>query len=81
MTTELKFEKMSPEELRDELRMLEETLADLEMERSLLLRQTGVHISAKAFQRQQELMDKEIAEVQKRLDIIRGYLKGGLDEG
>ncbi|HCG98777.1 MAG: hypothetical protein A2074_08560 [Candidatus Aquicultor primus] len=69
-----KIKAMSKEELRDELEILNENLEDIEIEKRLILGQTGVHINAVAIDEYRNSFDREIKATQAMIDVAKEAL-------
>jgi hypothetical protein len=69
-----KIRAMSKEELQDELEILNENLEDIEIEKRLILGQTGVHINAVAIDEYRNSFDREIKATQTMIDVAKAAL-------
>ena len=72
---EKKFEDMSPDELRAELKRLKENLCDLEDMHSFTFGRTSVHIGAEKAQNMQREFDEECREHNEKIAAIEKVLK------
>ncbi len=59
-------------DVKEQIAKLEEELEDLLEERKFTLGQTGVHISAKKVIALREHYDSEIAELERKIDHLKG---------
>ncbi len=66
-----KIKDMTKDELQDELASLQEDLQDIEIEKQLIIGQTGVHINAVTIQAYRESFDREIVEVQEKMNLVQ----------
>jgi hypothetical protein len=67
-------EGLTGEEIRTRLARLEEELEDLEMERSMTLGGTGVHISAGEAERLRNEFERDEARVNARIEELKSLL-------
>lgn len=70
-----KIKAMSKEELQNELEILNENLEDIEIEKRLILGQTGVHINAVAIDEYRNSFDREIKATQAMIDVAKAALE------
>ena len=70
-----KFEEMSVEELKTELKRLKDNLCDLEDTHSFTFGRTSVHIGAKKAQNLQEEFDQECREYNDKIAEIEKLLR------
>ena len=68
------LEGLSAEEIRVRLAQLEEELEDLEMERSMTLGGTGVHISAGEAERLRNEFERDEARVTAKIEELKQLL-------
>lgn len=68
------IEGLTGEEIRTRLAQLEEELEDLEMERSMTLGGTGVHISAGEAERLRNEFERDEARVNARIEELKSLL-------
>ena len=68
------IEGLTGEEIRARLAQLEEELEDLEMERSMTLGGTGVHISAGEAERLRNEFERDEARVNARIEELKSLL-------
>ncbi|MDP2212037.1 MAG: hypothetical protein Q8J63_09920 [Candidatus Aquicultor sp.] len=69
-----KIKALGKEALQDELEILNENLEDIEIEKRLILGQTGVHINAVAIDAYRNSFDREIKATQEMIDITKEAL-------
>ncbi len=69
-----KIKTMDKDELKEELELLEESLEDIQIERRLILGQTGVHINVGKIEAYRNSFDREISNLEKKI----GYVKEAL---
>jgi oligoendopeptidase F len=72
---EKKFEGMSPDELRAELKRLKENICDLEDMHSFTFGRTSVHIGAEKAQNMQQEFEEECKEHNEKIAAIEKLLK------
>ncbi|MBF7097681.1 hypothetical protein [Alkalibacter mobilis] len=65
----------SIEDLKDELMGLEEDLEEVQMEKTMVLGQTGMHISSKKVMQQAKEFEEEISSIKKQIQSIKKELK------
>lgn len=71
---EEKIQGMSKEQLEEELELLNENLEDIEIEKRLILGQTGVHINAVTIDAYRNSFDREIAATQEMIGLVKQAL-------
>lgn len=66
-----KIQVMNKDELKEELELLKEDLEDVEIERRLIIGQTGVHINAVTIEAYRESFDREAALIKEKMDMVK----------
>lgn len=69
-----KVQAMSKEELHEELELLQESIEDIEIERKLILGQTGVHINVGKVDSYRNAFDREISTLEKKISLVKEAL-------
>ncbi len=69
-----KIQAMDKEELGKELESLKEDLEDVEIERRLIIGQTGVHINAVTIEAYRESFDREASIIKDKMDLVKQAL-------
>ena len=62
---------MDDNQLREEIRELEDQLDDANMEKGMLFRQTGLHLSSQKVGRQIKELEEEIERLEKRISDLQ----------
>ncbi len=70
-----KIKSMDKDELKEELELLEESLEDIQIERRLILGQTGVHINAGKIEAYRNSFDREISNLETKISHVKGALQ------
>lgn len=70
-----KIKAMSKDELQEELEILEENLEDIQIERRLILGQTGVHVNASKIESYRNSFDREISTIEEKINLVKEALK------
>ncbi|MCL4500017.1 MAG: hypothetical protein M1548_06835 [Actinobacteria bacterium] len=70
------IDSKSRDDLDAELERLEGELDDLEMERHLIIGQSGVHINAVKIQAFRETFDRDEARLQAKIALVKDALRG-----
>lgn len=65
---------MAKDELSEELEMLQESLEDIQIEKRLILGQTGVHINAVTIDSYRDSFDREIASTEEKIRLVKEAL-------
>lgn len=71
-----KIKPMTKEELNEELELLEENLEDIQIEKRLILGQTGVHVNAVTVDAYRNSFDREIASTEEMIKLVKEALGG-----
>lgn len=69
-----KLKTMTRDELEEELEIIQESLEDIQIEKRLILGQTGVHISAGKVESFRNSFDHEISTLEKRINLVKEVL-------
>ncbi|MDI6716834.1 MAG: hypothetical protein QME63_07810 [Actinomycetota bacterium] len=69
-----KINAMTKEELTEELEMLRESLEDIQLERKLILGQTGVHINAGKVEAYRNAFDREASVLEQKINMVEKAL-------
>ncbi|HZD60986.1 MAG TPA: hypothetical protein VE439_11130 [Anaerolineae bacterium] len=65
---------MTKDELNEELEILNENLEDIQIEKRLIIGQTGVHINAVTMDSYRESFDREIASIEQKIRLVKEAL-------
>jgi len=71
-----KVKGMTKDELNEEMEILKENLEDIQIEKRLILGQTGVHINAVTIDSYRNSFDREIDSIEKKISIVKEALGG-----